>query len=1088
MTETQQSAAMTSSARELTAFPSIRELAPGLLRWFLPFLFVIALVDYGLVLHDHRHQRQIRVADARHRIEQASSGIETTFRGIETDLLYLAGSNALVRMLDGVPGARKELAGEWLHFSRHKALYDQVRLLGLDGHERVRVNFRTGDPSSVVEADLQDKSDRYYFTDSLHIGRGSIFVSPLDLNMERGRIEVPFKPVIRFGTPVYDTQGRKRGIVLLNYLAQDLLDRFKSANSGTETSLYLLNGRGYWLSSPDPEDEWGFMFPERRGTVFGTRFPQAWNHILQSDAGFYENPGVEYVFDSVRPLPRRINRPENTGVTGGISGPRGDYSAYRWIVVSRYQAGGFLRIEHNATWLGLTVLALIVAAVAAWFIAAAGVRDRQILTHIEHKRVLLEEDVAGRTRELRQTNEQLALLLNSTSEAIFGVDPMGSCTFCNQVCLELLGYGDERQLLGRDIHALIHTGESDEQPGDLHACTLFSSMHGGRKTHHGEVMLRHVDGGRFPAEMRTHPIRQAGEILGAVVSFTDISERKQTQERIRTLSQAVEQSPVSVVITDPQARIQYVNRTFELVSGYSSEEVLGHNPSILKSGGTPPGTYREMWKMLAEGDTWHGEFNNRRKDGALYLERAHVAPVLDESGKLTHYLGVKEDITQIKQQEKRILQQAHYDFLTHLPNRFLAKDRLRQLINRVSREGQHVAVLFLDLDDFKRINDTLGHTTGDNLLVEAAERLLKAVRMQDTVARLGGDEFLVFMESVDASVDALAVAEHLLDAFRTPFVLEGHELVVTVSIGISLYPENGLDFNDLLRKADTAMYQSKKHGRNTYRYFTDSMNQQAARRLALDTRLRGALQRGDLYALYQPIVDIVSRKVVGAEVLARWRDEGLGEVSPVDFIPIAEQTGLIDVIGLYILAEATRQAVRFRTLSDAGFYIAVNVSPQQLRNSAFTDYVQTMLEDTELSGDCLVLEITEGVLMQRQSGVDGILLELHAMGVKIAMDDFGTGYSSLSYLRKYPFDILKIDRGFVGDLADDAGDRELVRSALQMAHALGLKVVAEGVEDDDQLEYLRQWDCDLGQGYLFGRPMSAQELENRLAQTDPLVA
>jgi diguanylate cyclase (GGDEF)-like protein/PAS domain S-box-containing protein len=1044
-----------------------RTLLPGFLRWFLLLVCAIGLVGLLLVEAELTSQQRLREAKARERVVLAVKHIELVFRTIIADLHYLAESNAVRRAAQGLPGARSELAADLVNFAAHKGWYDQVRYLDLAGREQVRVDYHAGRPQRVAPDALQDKSRRYSFSHTVRLQPGQVFVSPLDLNVEHGRIERPLKPMIRFGTPVSGRDGGKRGVVLLNFLAAKLLERFQDLLAGERGTVYLLNGDGYWLSSPDRGDEWGFMFPERRHRTFDRRFPEAWRQIQAKGAGTYQGRDEHFVYATIRPPWADLH--PSSGATGMFEPSERalDTAAYRWIIVARYRAPGLAEVAAGSGWLGMTLLALAVAVVGAWFMARAGRQKQLILHQLVDSRDRLEALVAERTRQLQVSHEQLALMLDSTGEGIFGADSQGRCTFCNRAGLRLLGYRDETELQGLDMQTRLQPGQEDPLAGALRE---------GREVHLDDGVLHRADGSLLAAEIRACPIRREGRILGAMVSFVDISESKKTQQQIRTLSQAVEQSPVSVVITDPQARIEYVNRAFEIATGYSAAEVIGHNTRMLRSGETSPRRYREMWQAISSGRPWSGEWHNRRKDGSLFWERVHISPVLDDAGEIRHFLGIKEDITQYRLQDDKILHQAHYDFLTDLPNRFLALDRLEQLIKAAQREGQGVALLFLDMDDFKKINDSLGHETGDRLLKKAAERLRDAVRGQDTVARLGGDEFLVILGPLDGTGAASRVAETLLEAFRAPFLLDNRELVVTISVGVALYPQDGTGVSELLRNADLAMYQSKQRGRNTYHYFTAAMNREMHRRLTLEARLRGALQRGDLSLCYQPIVELDSGALVGAETLLRWHDAELGQVSPAEFIPVAEQTGLIEVLGMYVLAQATHQAARFRRRFGDSFYVSVNASPPQFRDPEFAAYVKTALLSTGLPGEALVLEITEGVLLRHDPQVDTILEQLHRLRVHLAMDDFGTGYSSLSYLRRYPFDILKIDRDFVRNLARDPNDRELVRAALQMAHGLGLKVVAEGVEDREQMEVLRAWGCDLGQGYLFGRPAPAAEL------------
>jgi diguanylate cyclase (GGDEF)-like protein/PAS domain S-box-containing protein len=557
--------------------------------------------------------------------------------------------------------------------------------------------------------------------------------------------------------------------------------------------------------------------------------------------------------------------------------------------------------------------------------------------------------------------------------------------------------------------------------------------------------------------------RQAGEL-------------RQAEEHVRTLSQAIEQSPVSVMITSTDGKIEYVNRGFEHITGYSASEVMGLSPNILQSGKTPPGRYRELWQTLSGGGAWQGEFENRRKSGEVFWEYAHIAPVLDANGDTKHYLAVKADITKQKVQEKQIQYQATFDPVTDLPNRFLSLDRLTQLINESHRTGRRVAVLFLDLDDFKKINDSLGHEAGDQLLIQAAMRIKNAIRKGDTVGRLGGDEFIVLLGGLTDPSDARFMAETLLTRFRTPFRLDDRELVLTASVGIALYPDDGYTPTELLRNSDTAMHHSKEQGRNTFHYFTDSMNKEVSRRLQLEEQLHGALQRGELSLRYQPLMRVDNRELIGMEALVRWLNPKLGEVTPMEFIPIAEQTGIILSIGSFVLTKAIAQLAQWRYQFSKNLKMSINLSPRQFRDPYLISHIESTLQENQVPANFLKLEITEGVLINGHDYVDNVLAELSELGVSIVMDDFGTGYSSLSYLRTYPFDILKIDRSFVRDITVDPANRELVNASIDMAHGLGLKVIAEGVETEGQLAHLANRGCDYAQGYLFGKPLTSDAI------------
>jgi len=557
----------------------------------------------------------------------------------------------------------------------------------------------------------------------------------------------------------------------------------------------------------------------------------------------------------------------------------------------------------------------------------------------------------------------------------------------------------------------------------------------------------------------------------------DLRAQKAAEDRATTLSQAIEQSPMSVIITNPHGFIEYVNGTFERTSGYSSHEVINQSISVLRSERTSDLVYRQMTQALNSGRPWQGEFESVRRNGEVYWEQVHMAPVTGLNKEITHYLAVTHDITQQKEQEQKILHQAHFDSLTGLPNRFLALDRLSQMLADAKRSGHNTAVLFLDFDDFKKVNDTLGHHLGDELLIEAAKRLTSVIRNSDVVGRLGGDEFIVLVKQENEATTAAVVAEKILEQFRKPFILGGRELVSTVSIGIAIYPEDGQKPAELLRQADSAMYHSKGGGRNTFHFYTEQMNIDVARRVLVEEQLRLALLHNELYINYQPLIELSTQTVIGAEALVRWKNPELGFIGPDEFIPIAEQTGLIVEIGLFVLRSAIKQVSQWRLKYSEDFRIAINVSPMQFRDSVLQDELYKLLKQYQLPPSSVELEITEGVLVSGFANVEVSLNEFHQHGISIAMDDFGTGYSSLSYLRNYPFDTLKVDKSFVQDITADNADLELVSAAISMGHGLQLNVVAEGIETQEQLDILVDLSCDVGQGYFFGRPVNASEFE-----------
>ena len=530
------------------------------------------------------------------------------------------------------------------------------------------------------------------------------------------------------------------------------------------------------------------------------------------------------------------------------------------------------------------------------------------------------------------------------------------------------------------------------------------------------------------------------------------------------------------MITDHEAKTEYVNSAFVRETGYALSEVIGKNQRILKSGKTPQSTYQDMWSRLTAGEIWRGELINRRRNGDEYSEYVMISPVRGEDGRVTNYLSIKENITEKKLAEARISQLAHFDVLTGLPNQSLLKDRVGQAIRLAQRSDAHMAVLFLDIDHFKNINDTLGHRIGDEVLIQLATRLKSLVREEDTLSRMGGDEFILILPGTDAD-GAANVAVKVLETVTQPCFIDQYELVVTPSIGIAMYPGDGLDFDRLYQNADVAMYRAKKEGRNNFCFFTAEMQQRSARRLLLENALRQALDRNQFELHYQPQLSLQDGHVVGAEALLRWHHPELGTIPPAEFIPVAEESGLILPIGEWVLRTAVQQAKSWMDSGQAPITIAVNLSAVQFRQVRLPELVVQILEQAKLPPEYLELELTESVAMDAPLAAIAVMDELHARGIRMSIDDFGTGYSSLSYLKKFKINKLKVDQSFVRDISDDAESRAIVTAIITLAASMGFQTIAEGVETAGQLAFLRMQGCDLVQGYYFSRPLSVAQFE-----------
>lgn len=551
---------------------------------------------------------------------------------------------------------------------------------------------------------------------------------------------------------------------------------------------------------------------------------------------------------------------------------------------------------------------------------------------------------------------------------------------------------------------------------------------------------------------------------------------------LSTYLQAIDQHAL-VSVTDPAGRIVQANDKFCEVSGYAGGQLIGRDHRLVSSHSHSDTFFAQLWNTIARGDIWRGEICNRARSGTLYWVDSAIVPLKDDAGSVARYISISIDISERKRVEQDMMHMATHDALTGLPNRNLLQDRIQQALAHDRRINEQAAVLFIDLDRFKTINDSLGHDVGDLLLIEVSRRLLAVVRDEDTVARQGGDEFIVLLSTIDDAQSAGSVARKLLKALDDPYYVKGKELHVSASIGIAVFPEDGADVDTLLKHSDIAMYHAKEDGRNTSRFFAPEMNVQAAERHALGSDLRHALTRNELTLHYQPIVDIASGEITCMEVLLRWQHATRGSVPPLKFIQLAEDNGLIVPIGEWVLRAACGQLRTWRAQGLRVPRLAINLSARQFHQAGLLDSVTAILKETGIEASMIELEITEGLLMDNTEEVITTLRVLSDMGFMIAVDDFGTGYSSLNYLKRFPIDTLKIDRSFVMDIADDPDDAAIVTAIIALAHSLQLNVIAEGVEDAAQLAFLREQDCDQYQGYHFSHPLPAEQAI-RLLQTD----
>ncbi|NMG29835.1 EAL domain-containing protein [Aromatoleum evansii] len=645
---------------------------------------------------------------------------------------------------------------------------------------------------------------------------------------------------------------------------------------------------------------------------------------------------------------------------------------------------------------------------------------------------------------------------------------------CNPRMAELFGYAGPQDLVGQKT-AMLYPSNRDWRENGIR---LYHRLEA-QGFSEDEVLLQRRDGQQMWCYRIGRPLDPQRPHGGSIWVYSDIDAHKRQQRQLELAGTVFENSSEALMMCDAENRIISVNSAFTRITGYAAAEVIGRTPALLKSGRHDGEFYRRMWEILLAENRWEGEIWDRRKNGEIYPKRLSISVVRDDAGRVAHFVGAFSDVTRRRQAEERVRFLARHDALTGLPNRSLLRERFAQAAEHALHTGHHLALLFLDLDHFKRVNDSLGHPVGDALLIAVADRLRHALYGSDMISRLGGDEFVILLEHVPSPEDVVSVARKIEACMEAPVEIEGQVLSIGGSIGVAVFPGDGRDFDTLLQKADTAMYHSKECGRGTFSYFDEKMNAKAAERLVLHGRLRQALGRDELGLVYQPQVNLRTGRVFGAEALLRWTPRDGEPVSPARFIPVAEESGLILPIGEYVIHEAFRQA---RCWRDAGLpiQVSINVSGRQIYRSDLIATLAAVQRDTGVAPGMIELELTESTLMEDVNAAREVLDALKRAGYGLAIDDFGTGYSSLAYLKRFPLNKLKIDRSFVTDVCSNAEDRAIARAVIQIARSLNHRVIAEGVETVEQAALLRRHGCHEAQGYLFGRPMAADELAGLL--------
>lgn len=886
---------------------------------------------------------------------------------------------------------------------------------------------------------------------------------------------IGLRPVVLFTAPVFSGDGEVAAVLSgsLNLLNNNFLGHLAEVRLGQAGYLYLYNHERTLIVHPDR------------------------SRIMQQDVP----PGVNRMFDLA------LEGFEGTGETLTSKGLHALSSFKRlkstgWILAANFpvtEAFASITAAKRHFFLGLSA-SLMFTAFFVWALMRHLLNPLSKLSHqlrsfseqglpapieIESRDEIGElasafnqmlSQIANKDKALVGQLHFLQVLIDAMPQPIFYKDAQGRYLGCNKSFEKYLGITREAlvgktpyDLAPRELANIYFRADAELYSQGLDANQVYESS------------VQYADGSRHDVIFykANFPDPQ-GDLGGLVGTILDISERKRAEKELQKLSLAVEQSPASVMITDLCGNIEYVNPKFTRVTGYSLAEVQGINPRFLKSGSMSSDQYRELWETLAAGEEWHGDFHNRKKDGSLFWERASISPVRDSSGDITHYVAVKEDITDRKQYEQQLEYLATHDELTGLANRALLLDRLNQAMHYADRSQRPIAVLLLDLDRFKIVNDSLGHAAGDRLLCCVAKRIQKEVRETDTVARLGGDEFVVLLTDLADEDDVGRIANKILLALCDPIQLDGHQISLTGSLGVSLYPADGDEAEGLIRNSDLAMYRAK-HEQSRFSFYSPEMDRKAQDALEFENALRQAIQRNEFFLEYQPKVNLRNGRTVGCEALVRWNHPQRGLISPAEFIPLAEETGLIEALGAWVLHEACRQNLAWQEEGLRPLRIAVNLSARQFHKKDLVQQVRKILDETGLAPQWLELELTESMLMHNPDEAVIQMQTLRDLGISLSLDDFGTGYSSLAYLSRFTIDSLKIDRLFVKDIDVNPNSAMIATSIISLAHRMRLKVVAEGVETLSQRNFLQKNGCDQMQGYLFSRPLAAEQFAHLMS-------
>ena len=1059
------------------------------LRYFLPSMFlVIALAFVGI---QQAQKEQLTLLDSKgsEKVIIATTTAIANLDLIVRDIFYIADSELLNKVLN-LPSlsnvnsdtSLNQLAKDWQALMVNSSVYDQLRWIDENGFERLRIDRSENFPVRIPEADLQNKSNRYYFTNAMKLKEDQFYISPFDLNVEHGIIDEPRKPMIRLAKPVVDYQGNKRGVVVLNYLGNDMLQHLKKLKDKNNQKIWLTNAQGYWLLGCTPQSEWGFMYNKPELTV-KHRYPDAWDKIISQEEGAFSDESGMWHFATIRPvqqvellkLAKREQIVVDSIVTSESEELHSNSHPYFWKVVYFTPATEIMALKHSVLMPfligGLVILILVL--IGSVFLARSRLMKELALLELKETNAKLDEaskqlsaDILAKEKvqnELEQNVERYSSVLNASMDGFVLMDGEGIVLECNLALYEVL------HIQTNNIEGVFLGELFDNEQGHKISQLVKNIFENG----YCKLELNcEGDNTKYYVEMSLMPVCATQQVCAFI---RDVTSQKENEFQLEMAASVFTHANEGIVLTDSEFLIVDVNDEFEFITGSKRNEILGLQPNLLNCKMQTTAYYDAIKEALLNKGHWYGELWSRRKTGEPFLVFLNITKVKNPHGEACHYVWMFNDITLEKQYQKRLQNSAHYDMLTNLPNRFLLNDRIQQAIKESGRNKDCLAIVFIDLDGFKAINDEFGHDMGDHLLINVSQAMKESLRATDTIARIGGDEFVAIIGGLHNSDEALPVLEKLLKAISLPIKKGNQILQVSGSLGVTFYPqENNIDGEQLMSQADQAMYQAKQSGKDSYHIFEnkkDAYNRDLIKNL---NSFEQGLLNNEFVLHYQPKVSLRSDEVVGVEALIRWQHPIKGLLYPNDFLSAVENSPLSIKMSEWVIHQALQQVEAWLE-QGIELPVSVNIGVMELQKENFVEWVTACLDQhPKVPRSMLEFEVLETSALGDVVAVNKLIQECKNNGIAFALDDFGTGFASLSYLKRLPIDTIKIDQSFIRNMFEDPEDITLLEGLIGLTKSLNRKVIAEGIETEKHGGMLIELGCNYGQGYYIAKPMEPE--------------